>query len=108
MIRSYNGPVIIASPSGGVDIEEVAESTPDKVLKMPINIEKGVTKEVGEKVAKFLEFEGNSLQQVSSTTYQPSIFIFYYSGHSTNREVMETVHECGCYANRNKPSSRLH
>ena len=28
--REHNGPVIVASPDGGVDIEEVAEKTPDR------------------------------------------------------------------------------
>jgi succinyl-CoA synthetase beta subunit len=29
--REYNGPVIVASPDGGVDIEEVAEKTPERI-----------------------------------------------------------------------------
>ena len=28
-------PVIVASPDGGVDIEEVAEKTPDRIMKLP-------------------------------------------------------------------------
>jgi succinyl-CoA synthetase beta subunit len=28
MDREYNGPVIVSSSSGGVDIEDVAENTP--------------------------------------------------------------------------------
>ncbi len=39
--REYNGPVIVVSPDGGVDIEEVAEKTPDRILKMPIDIHTG-------------------------------------------------------------------
>ena len=34
MDRAYEGPVIVASPEGGVDIEEVAEKTPDKIYKV--------------------------------------------------------------------------
>ena len=34
MDREYNGPVIVASPDGGVDIEEVAEKTPDRIMKV--------------------------------------------------------------------------
>ena len=30
MDREFNGPVIVASPDGGMDIEEVAEKTPDR------------------------------------------------------------------------------
>lgn len=32
--RTSNGPIIIASPEGGVDIEEVAESKPNLILKV--------------------------------------------------------------------------
>ena len=34
MDREANGPVIVASPEGGVDIEEVAEKDPSKILKV--------------------------------------------------------------------------
>lgn len=34
MDTAYEGPVIVASPEGGVDIEEVAEKTPDKIYKV--------------------------------------------------------------------------
>jgi len=32
------GPMFIASPAGGMSIEDVAEATPEKILKQPINI----------------------------------------------------------------------
>ena len=31
MDRAHGGPVLVGSPAGGVDIEEVAESSPDKI-----------------------------------------------------------------------------
>ena len=39
--REHNGPVLLASPDGGVDIEEVAEKTPHRVLTLPIDIFEG-------------------------------------------------------------------
>jgi succinyl-CoA synthetase beta subunit len=30
--------MFIASPAGGMSIEDVAEATPEKILKQPINI----------------------------------------------------------------------
>jgi succinyl-CoA synthetase beta subunit len=39
--RAYGGPVIVASSEGGVDIEEVAESNPDAIIKEPIDIMTG-------------------------------------------------------------------
>lgn len=32
--RAFNGPVIVASPEGGVDIEDVAKSKPHLILKV--------------------------------------------------------------------------
>ena len=34
MDRSYQGPVIVGSPKGGVDIEEVAKNTPEHIHKV--------------------------------------------------------------------------
>merc|ERR1712226_897049 len=63
MDRESNGPVLVASPDGGVDIEEVAEKTPDRIKKIPIDIFTGVTDEVAKDVALFLGFEGELTQQ---------------------------------------------
>jgi len=58
MDREYNGPVIVASPEGGVDIEEVAERSPEKLMKEAIDIHTGITDEQVDKLAEFLEFDG--------------------------------------------------
>jgi succinyl-CoA synthetase beta subunit len=42
MDRKYNGPVMIGSPFGGMDIEEVAEKHPDQIFVQPIDIETGL------------------------------------------------------------------
>ncbi len=34
MDRGYNGPVMVGSPQGGVDIEEVAAKNPDAIFKV--------------------------------------------------------------------------
>ncbi|XP_039250539.1 succinate--CoA ligase [ADP-forming] subunit beta, mitochondrial-like [Styela clava] len=39
------GPVMIGSSAGGMNIEEVAEKTPDKIVKQYIDIMQGITKE---------------------------------------------------------------
>ena len=33
--------MIVASPDGGVDIEEVAEKTPERIMKIPVDIKIG-------------------------------------------------------------------
>lgn len=55
--RAYQGPVIIASPKGGVDIEEVAHSNPELIYKEPVDINKGVTPEQAKRIAVNLEFK---------------------------------------------------
>ena len=34
--------MLLASPDGGMDIEEVAEKTPERLLTMPIDIYEGL------------------------------------------------------------------
>ena len=34
MDRSHQGPVMVGSPAGGMDIEEVAATTPEKIFKV--------------------------------------------------------------------------
>ncbi|CAH0386175.1 unnamed protein product [Bemisia tabaci] len=52
MERAFNGPVIIASSQGGVNIEEVAAENPDAILYEPINIFEGIKKEQALAVAE--------------------------------------------------------
>jgi len=65
MDREHNGPVLLASPDGGVDIEEVAEKTPHRVLTLPIDIFEGVTEKSSLEVADFLGFKGPLREQCS-------------------------------------------
>ena len=41
--RMFQGPVLIASSEGGVNIEEVAERNPDAITKTPIDIKQGLS-----------------------------------------------------------------
>lgn len=63
--RENNGPVLIASPAGGVDIEAVAEETPHLIKTVPINVEKGLDHQTCIDVAKFLEFKGPLIVQAA-------------------------------------------
>ena len=40
MDRSYNGPVLVGSPQGGMDIEKVAEKSPEAIFKVIMIINK--------------------------------------------------------------------
>jgi succinyl-CoA synthetase beta subunit len=41
--RSAKKPVFMVSPAGGIDIEEVAAKTPEKLLKLPVDTRYGLT-----------------------------------------------------------------
>merc|ERR1711976_428935 len=52
--RAFNGPVIIASSEGGVNIEETAEKNPDAIVKFPIDVMEGLSKDGAKNVAEKL------------------------------------------------------
>lgn len=52
MERAFNGPVVIASSQGGVNIEEVAAEDPEAIIYEPIDIVKGLSKEQAVRVAE--------------------------------------------------------
>ncbi|XP_013393355.1 succinate--CoA ligase [GDP-forming] subunit beta, mitochondrial-like [Lingula anatina] len=63
MDRESNGPVIVGSPYGGMDIEEVAENNPEAIFKEPVDIMTGITDEIAERMATNLLFEGDNHKQ---------------------------------------------
>ncbi|KAK0147179.1 Succinate--CoA ligase [GDP-forming] subunit beta, mitochondrial [Merluccius polli] len=58
MDRACNGPVMVGSPQGGVDIEEVAASTPELIFKEVIDIFEGVQDDQALRMASNLGFKG--------------------------------------------------
>jgi succinyl-CoA synthetase beta subunit len=63
--RAFQGPVIITSSQGGTNIEEVAVENPEAIIKEPIDIVSGLTKEQAMNVAGRLGFLGNSNDQAA-------------------------------------------
>lgn len=61
MDRASGGPVMVGSPRGGVDIEAVAEQTPELMFRSPIDIQTGPTWEQTQKLASQLGFTGDKL-----------------------------------------------
>jgi len=66
MDREFNGPVIIASPAGGMDIEDVAEKTPELIRKQAVDIHEGVTDKMADELAEFLLFKGEQKQKAAT------------------------------------------
>ena len=59
------GPVLLASSQGGMDIEEVARDAPDTIVTEPVDIFQGLTQEKADKVAKAMGFTDEPATQVS-------------------------------------------
>jgi succinyl-CoA synthetase beta subunit len=63
MDRASSGPVIIASKAGGMDIEAVAEESPEAIIRVPVDIKKGISQEQCEAIADKLGFVGANRKQ---------------------------------------------
>jgi succinyl-CoA synthetase beta subunit len=64
--RATQCPFIIASTEGGMDIEEVAEKTPEKIAKIKVDPQSGCWPYIGRKVADALGFEGKQARIVAA------------------------------------------
>ncbi|XP_061252423.1 succinate--CoA ligase [GDP-forming] subunit beta, mitochondrial isoform X2 [Bos javanicus] len=64
MDRSCNGPVLVGSPQGGVDIEEVAALNPELIFKEQIDIIEGIKDSQAQRMAENLGFLGPLKNQV--------------------------------------------
>ncbi|EEC14163.1 succinyl-CoA synthetase, beta subunit, putative, partial [Ixodes scapularis] len=62
MEREFNGPLIVASSQGGVNIEEVAKENPDAILKLPISIDSGIDRDETSKLVKQLGFHPSAVE----------------------------------------------
>ena len=63
--RAISRPVVMASAEGGVDIEQVAASTPEKIIKEAIDPATGMMPYQARSVAKALGFAGDLLNQAA-------------------------------------------
>ena len=61
--RSSKSIVVMASPEGGVNIEEVAEKTPENIYKASIKIDQGPSKDDALSLAKGLDLNKNQTEQ---------------------------------------------
>jgi len=65
---------MLASSQGGINIEEQARDDPDSILTEPVDIDSGVTDDQARKVAMFMGFEGDKVDQVGT----PFVTLFIY------------------------------
>ncbi|HZR21321.1 MAG TPA: ADP-forming succinate--CoA ligase subunit beta [Verrucomicrobiae bacterium] len=63
--RVNSRPVVMASTEGGMDIEEVAAKTPERIVKEPIDPAVGMMPYQARKVAQTLQLKGDLLNQAA-------------------------------------------
>jgi len=63
--RARNLPVIMASPAGGIDIEEVAAKTPEKILIIPLKASIGLAPFIIKKIAYSLNIPKEGMKDFS-------------------------------------------
>ncbi|TGZ54603.1 Succinate--CoA ligase [ADP-forming] subunit beta, mitochondrial [Temnothorax longispinosus] len=71
--RTFDGPVMIVSKQGGVNIEDVAAANPEAVAYMPIDVRKGLTSAQANSIADKLGLMGNGKEiasLVASSLYE--------------------------------------
>lgn len=73
--RNKSCPVIMASAEGGVNIEEVAEATPEKIIKVWIDPQLGIQPYQAREVAFALGLSGNPLKEM--TKFVTSLYRAY-------------------------------
>jgi succinyl-CoA synthetase beta subunit len=63
--RSKQSYVAVASAVGGMEIEEIAKKTPDKVIKVPINPELGLRSFQTREIARKIGYAGNQISELA-------------------------------------------
>jgi succinyl-CoA synthetase beta subunit len=76
--RATKKPVFMVSPAGGIDIEEVAAKTPDKILKLPVDTRYGLQPYQASRLGFFLY---NDIKTVRAAS---KIMLQLYAGFMKN------------------------
>ncbi|XP_078415597.1 succinate--CoA ligase [ADP-forming] subunit beta, mitochondrial-like isoform X2 [Cetorhinus maximus] len=63
--RTFQGPILIGSSEGGVNIEDVAAKNPEAIVKEPIDIVEGIKKEQAVKLARKMGFPANVVEDAA-------------------------------------------
>ncbi|XP_067931378.1 succinate--CoA ligase [GDP-forming] subunit beta, mitochondrial-like [Watersipora subatra] len=85
MDREHNGPVLVGSPEGGVDIEQVAKENPDAIFTEAVDIFEGLTDEQAERMATNLGFQGETHKQ--AVEQMKNMYKFFLSVDATQIEI---------------------
>lgn len=85
MDRAYNGPVVVTSKMGGMDIEAVAEESPEAINSYPISIADGMTDADAAAIAEQLGFSGAQAEDAAKQ-FQ-GLYEMFIASDSTQVEI---------------------
>jgi len=92
MDRGNNGPVYVACAQGGVDIETVAEKTPEAIKTFPVDITTGINDKIASDVADALQFKGEMKDKAVQEIKR--LWSFFVSVDAVQVEI-NPLAECG-------------
>ena len=87
--RETGGPVLIASTEGGMDIEEVAKHSPEKILREPVDPALGLYPFQATKLAFALGLEGDAIK--SAQKFLPKLARFFLDNDCSMAEINPLV-----------------
>ena len=85
--RKSGGPLIVASPSGGTSIEDVAESNPELIFTETIDMAIGVTERQCQNVAKCLDLEPGTESYDTCVQLVRNLYGFFMETDSLQVEI---------------------
>jgi len=87
--RKLGAPVLLASAQGGMDIETLAKTNPDAILKVPLNTEEALPGYKARSIAKSLGLKGKSI--LSGAQFLIQLTKLFHSADATLVEVNPLV-----------------
>lgn len=83
--RAHNGPVMVGSHRGGMNIEEVAEESPGDIVSIAIDVSKGMTQAQAEEMARRIHFTGDKIQKAAKNML--SLYDLFIKKDATQVEI---------------------
>jgi len=94
--RAYGGPVLVGSPCGGMDIEEIAETMPEKLKYMPIDSTKGIDEADLQDMVDFLGFTTDAVKEDAKTQIK-GLYELFMAHDCTQVEINPIVETTEAY-----------
>lgn len=85
MDRAFNGPVLVGSHRGGMNIEDVAEQSPNDIFTIPVDIMKGISDTEARSMAEKIKFKGDQVDKAAKN--MKALYDLFIKTDSTQVEI---------------------